>query len=328
MPKKYKPREGSMAFYPRVKAKSIIPKFNSYNGVENDLTVCKPISFYGLKVGMMQITAKDAHKNSSSYGHEIVVPVTVVETPELKVVGARFYKKNKPITGKNTVSEYLNFNSLLLKKIKGKKSTKKKDLEDFLKNKEKADDLVLLCYVDTKLTTIGQKKPVLVEIMLSGNFEDKINYFKEKINKTISISEAFEIDTNLDVKSITKGHGFTGPVKRFGIKIQRPKAQQIQRHVGSIGPWHPATIMHTVPRAGQHGFHNRTSFVKKLLMIEKDPNKVNIKSGFKNYGIVKNPFIIIAGSVPGVSKRVLALRKSNRKPRTKLTLTDLNIITK
>jgi large subunit ribosomal protein L3 len=328
MPKKYKPRAGSMAFYPRVKAKSIIPKFSSYNNLDKDQTICKPVAYYGLKVGMTQVVAKNAHKNTSSYGHEIVVPVTVIETPDLKVCGARFYKKNKPLTGKNAVSELIQFNTLLLKKIKGKKSTKKKELDDFLKQKENADDLVLLCYLDTKQTTIGQKKPVLVEIPLSGKFDDKINYFKEKFNKTIPISEVFEIDTNLDVKSISKGHGFTGPVKRFGIKIQRPKAQQIQRHVGSIGPWHPATIMHTVPRAGQHGFHNRTSYVKKLLMIDTDFNKINPKAGFRNYGVLKNSFVLVAGNVPGPSKRVLALRKSTRKPRTKLTLTDVNIITK
>jgi len=328
MPKKYKPRAGSMAFYPRVRAKSIIPKFNSYNDFEKDQSVCKPVGYYGLKVGMMQVTAKNAHKNTSSYGHEIVVPVTVIETPDLKVSGARFYKKNKPITGKDTVSEFLIFNNLISKKIKGKKSTKKKEVDDFLKNKDKADDLVLLCYVDTSATTIGQKKPILVEIPLSGKFEDKIAYFKDKLNKTIPISEVFDIDTNLDVKSITKGHGFTGPVKRFGIKIQRPKAQQIQRHVGSIGPWHPATVMHTVPRAGQYGFHNRTSYIKKLLVIDSDVTKVNPKAGFKNYGVVKNTYVLLAGNVPGVSKRVVALRKSIRKPRTKLTLTDVNIINK
>jgi len=326
MPKKYKPRAGSMAFYPRVRARSIIPKFNSYNGLEKDESVCKPIAYYGLKVGMMQATAKNAHKNTSSYGHEVVLPVTVIETPDLKVSGARLYKNKKPITGKEAVSEFLKFDNLLLKKIKGKKSNDKKELDAFLKQTEKADDLVLLCYIDTKQTTIGQKKPVLVEIPLSGKFEDKISYFKEKFTKTLPISEVFDVDTNLDVKSISKGHGFTGPVKRFGIKIQRPKAQQIQRHVGSIGPWHPATIMHTVPRAGQHGFHNRVAYMKKLLMIGSDLEKVNPKAGFKKYGVVKNNYILVSGNVPGVTKRVVALRKSTRKPRSKLTVTDVNII--
>ena len=328
MPKKYKPRAGSMGFYPRVRARSIIPKFNSYNSLEKDLTVWKPVAYYGIKVGMMQATAKNAHKNTSSYGHEVVVPVTVVETPELKVAGARLYKNKKPITGKNAVSEILQFNNVISKRITGKKSTKKTEIDDFLKQTENADDLVLLCYVDTKMTTIGQKKPVIVEIPLSGKFADKITYFKEKFNKTLPISEVFDIDTDLDVKSISKGHGYTGPVKRFGIKIQRPKAQQIQRHVGSIGPWHPATVMHTVPRSGQHGFHNRTAYVKKLLMIGTDPSKINPSAGFKNYGVIRNQYILIAGNVPGVSKRIVVLRKSTRKPRSKVTLTDVNIITK
>jgi large subunit ribosomal protein L3 len=175
---------------------------------------------------------------------------------------------------------------------------------------------------------MGQKKPVLVEVPLSGKFEDKIAYFKEKFTKTLPISEVFNVDDDLDVKSISKGHGFTGPVKRFGIKILRPKAQQIQRHVGSIGPWNPSTVMHTVPRAGQHGFHNRVAYVKKLIMIGKELDKINPKAGFKKYGVIKNEFVLIAGNVPGVTKRVVALRKTTRKPRTKLTVTDVNIITK
>jgi len=323
-----KPREGSMAYYPRVRAKDIIPKFDTF-GAFSEQKECKPLSFFGIKVGMTHVMAKDAHKNSSSYGSEIVVPVSIIETPSLKVIGARFYKSNSYVSGKNTTSEFIVFDNSISKTIKGKKSKDKVNhLDIFLKKKDNATDLVLLCALEVKETTTGQKKPIIVEVQLSSNLDEKINYLKEKLNKSITLNEMTKPDTYLDVKSITKGHGYTGPVKRFGIKVQRPKTQQHQRHVGSIGPWHPATIMFTVARAGQHGFHTRTTFNKKLISIESDPTKVNRKGGFENYGVIKNNYALVAGTIPGPSKRVVALRNAIRPQRKMLEVVDINYIAK
>jgi len=323
-----KPRNGSMAFYPRVKAKSIVPKFNTF-GDFSDQKECKPLCYYGVKVGMTHVIAKDAHKNSSSYGQEIAVPVSIIETPALKVVGARLYKLNSSFSGKETICEFLVRDHLLSKRITGNKSKEKQNpVDELLKKKDNADDLVLLCTLDLKSTTVGQKKPIVFEITLSGTFNEKINYLKEKFNKSILINEMVKPDSYLDVKSITKGHGFTGPVKRFGIKVQRPKTQQHQRHVGSIGPWHPATVMFTVARAGQHGFHNRTTFNKKLVSIETDPSKINKKAGFCGYGVVKNNYLLIAGTVPGPAKRVVALRNAIRPTRKITEIVDISYIAK
>lgn len=325
MPRKYKPRAGSMAFYPRVKARSIVPKFKSFGDFSNNSEV-KPLNFFVVKAGMAQVIGKNAHKKTSTYGQEIVTPVTLLDAPDLKVIGARFYKQNKVIFGKKAAFEFLNFDNLVSKTIKGKNSKKTISLDEVLKRKDEADSLVLLCYLDTKKTSTGQKKPVVVEISLSGDYDSQINYLKEKLNKTISVSEVFDVDTYLDTKSISKGHGTTGPVKRFNIKTLRPKHQQIERHVGSIGPWHPATIMYTVPRAGQHGFHNRTAFNKKLLMMDSDTSKVNFKAGLTNYGLLKNNYLVVAGSVPGPVKRVVVLRNAIRPQKSLTELTDIKII--
>jgi len=324
MPRKYKPRAGSMAFYPRVRARSIIPKYKYFLN-EDSKDVVKPLCFFGIKVGMSQVLAKNAHKNSSSYGQEIAIPVSVIEVPDLKVIGVRLYKDNDVIFGKSTVNELISFDNLVSKKIKGKKSTKKIELDKFLENKDKASNLTLIAYLDESKTSTGQKKPIIFEVPLSGTYEAKIEYLKENFLKTISFKDIFKIDTYLDIKSITKGHGFTGPVKRFGIKILRPKAQQIQRHVGSIGPWNPSTVMYTVPRAGQHGFHNRTTFNKKLLIIGND-SKINPKGGFTNYGLIKNNYAVVSGSVPGSVKRVVVIRDAIRPNRSKTELTDIKII--
>ena len=62
------------------------------------------------------------------------------------------------------------------------------------------------------------------------------------------------------------------------------------------------------------GYHNRTEYNKKILKIgtEKEIKNVNPKAGFDNYGIIKNEFVIIAGSVAGPAKRAINLREPIR----------------
>ncbi|MFH0905878.1 MAG: 50S ribosomal protein L3 [archaeon] len=330
MAKKSKPRAGSMAFYPRVRAKSIIPKFSSF--IDLKTADSKPLAFYAIKSKMTHIHAKNMHKNSSTYGQEVSYPVTIVESPDMKVIGARFYKLNSSVLGKSTIYEYVLRDNMVSKKIKGnlksKKENKAKDANLWEKKKDLADSLVLICYVNYKATYAGQKKPVIVEIPLSGTYANQILYFKEKLGKTISVDEVFNKDDYLDVKSITIGHGTEGPVTRFGVKIQRPKAQQAERHVGSVGPWHPATIMYTVARAGQHGFHNRTTFNKRILMMDSDFSKINPTGGFRSCGPIKNKYLLVYGVLPGPSKRVLALRKAVRPQRNSVEITDISYIYK
>lgn len=323
-----KPRSGSMSFYPRVRASSIIPKFNSFGGIEKTIKGAKPLCFYAIKAGSTFVMAKNAKKGASSYGQEISVPVTVVETPDLKVIGARFYKGHNVNAGKKAAFEFSHQDTDFKKRVTGKKQNKTTTLEDALKNKDKADSLVLIATVNYKSTGAGQKKPVIVEIPLTGTYDEQIAYLKEKFNKTIAVDEVFKADDYLDVKSITTGYGTTGVVERFNVKVQRRKANKSQRHVGGINPWHPATIMYTVARAGQYGFHNRTETNKKLIMIDSDFNKVNKKGGFKNYGLLKNKFVLIAGSTPGTTKRVVVLRHTFRPQKQKLEITDINYINK
>jgi large subunit ribosomal protein L3 len=325
MGKRNKPRAGSMAAYPRVRAKNIVAKFRSFVEVPNE---CKPLCFFAFKAGMITAFAKNAKNKSSSYGQKIAVPATVVEAPDLKVVGARFYKDDQSIKKKNAVFDFIVFDKYVKKRILGNKQKQPKIIEDVLKRKDEADSLRLLVYANASATGIGQKKPSILELPLSGTYDQQIEYFKKKINNTIAAEEVVDKDDFLDVKAVSIGHGYTGPVKRFGIKVQRPKTQQIQRHVGSIGPWNPSTVMFTVPRAGQHGFHNRVTFNKRLLMIDKDVSKVLPKSGFKNYGVIKNNYLVIAGNLPGPVKRIVTIRKATRPQRTNLQVSEVEEILK
>jgi len=63
--------------------------------------------------------------------------------------------------------------------------------------------------------------------------------------------------------------------------------------------------MHRVPVAGQMGYHNRTDYNKKIMMISDDPKKINPKGGFLKYGNVKNQYLLFKGTIPGPRKRII-----------------------
>ena len=50
--------------------------------------------FAGFKVGMTHAFIVDYRKRSTTARQEVAVPVTVVEVPPLRIVGARLYGRN------------------------------------------------------------------------------------------------------------------------------------------------------------------------------------------------------------------------------------------
>jgi large subunit ribosomal protein L3 len=56
------------------------------------------------------------------------------------------------------------------------------------------------------------------------------------------------------------------------------------------------------------GFHRRTEYNKRILKIGTDPNMINPAGGFPHYGLVRNTYLIVEGSVIGAVKRPLFLR--------------------
>ncbi|MCX6802947.1 MAG: 50S ribosomal protein L3 [Candidatus Diapherotrites archaeon] len=323
------PRRGALSFYPRVRAKKETPSIKGY-GTEN-----KPLNFLAYKVGMVQALGKNVHKASPSFNHEVVVPATVIECAPLKVFGVRAYEKAEigfialsdviaQNIDKDLKRKILNFgeksqkNSSTEKKASSEKSGADKKhgksieeetytISDFEKELKDIEYFTLLVHTQPEF----KKTPEITEIFLGGTKEQQLAIAKEKLGKELTIEDVFKEGDLLDVKAVTKGKGFQGPVKRFGVRTFRPKHKK-QRVVGSIGPWHPATVMFTVARAGQMGYQNRTEVNKKIIKISKNTSEVNPKAGFKNYGLVKGNYALIFGSLPGPAKRCIALRKSLR----------------
>jgi large subunit ribosomal protein L3 len=62
------------------------------------------------------------------------------------------------------------------------------------------------------------------------------------------------------------------------------------------------------------GFHNRTEYNKRIMLMGNDNERINPAGGFKNYGFVNGEYILLKGSVAGSAKRLIKLRKSVRNP--------------
>ena len=79
---------------------------------------------------------------------------------------------------------------------------------------------------------------------------------------------------------------------------------------------------------GQMGYHKRTEYNKKLLKIgnESEVDLINPDGGFVKYGLVKNNYIVVKGSLPGPSKRLVVLRKGVRNASKDATAPEISYI--
>jgi large subunit ribosomal protein L3 len=296
-------RSGSLQVWPRKRANKILPSVN-WKQVPTEKEGL--LGFIGYKVGMVSIFAKDNTEESMTKGKKIAIPSTILECPSMKIFSVRLYKDGK--VAKDIV---VSNEKELKRKVKVMKEVKKIDeeLKDF-----EFDDLRVLVYSEVKLTSI-KKSPDMIELGLSGSKEEKLAFVKERIGKSISISEVFS-EGLVDVRGVTKGFGFNGPVKRFGISLKASKSEKGRRRPGSIGPWHPSRVTFRVPMAGQTGFHTRLSYNSLILEIGKISEKdINVDGGFHKYGKLKTEYIILRGSIPGPKKRVLLLTQAMRPTR-------------
>lgn len=304
---KHKPRSGSLQFYPRKKAKKETPSFSSFPEVDSEQV--KPLNFFGYKAGMLHGIARDEHKKGVTSGMQVQVPLTVIECPSLRVFGIRAYGKAE--NGTQTLMDVIasKTEKHLARKIAGiQKKKREHSIEALEKRVNEITGIRLLVHTQPYATGIGKKKPAVSELALSGkDIGKQIEYSKQKLGKEISVKEVFQPSQFVDVRAVTTGKGMQGPVKRFGVKTHRPKAKK-QRTVGTLGPWNPSTVMWTVARPGQMGYHSRTEFNKRILAVESEGKKLNPSAGFGSYGAIKNESVLLVGSVPGPVKRLVAMR--------------------
>ncbi|RLI04240.1 50S ribosomal protein L3 [Candidatus Bathyarchaeota archaeon] len=310
--RKSAPRRGSLAFRPRARAKSLVPRIRYWP----ELAEPKLCGFAGYKAGMTYGFVVEDNPSSPNYGKEVFCPITVIDAPPLWVCCVRAYERT--VNGLKTFTEVWSEN--LPKDLDRvltlpKTFSTQEGLKKIEENLDKIAELrVIVCTVPRE-AGVPKKKPDVMEISVGGKtIQEKFDYVKSILGKRVDVSEVFSEGQYVDVAAITKGKGFAGPVKRFGVRILQKKSRKTKRGVGCIGPWKPATVMSTVPRAGQMGFAQRIEFNKRIIKIGSNGSEITPKGGFHRYGVIRGPYILLKGSVPGPPKRLIRLRYAVRGP--------------
>jgi large subunit ribosomal protein L3 len=308
----HRPKRGSLAFSPRKRAKSHIPRFRAWPEVTGEPRLQ---GFAGYKVGMTHVIMIDDTKNSLTQGMEISVPVTVIETPAIRVAAIRAYAEDS--TGEKAVAEVwaADLDPELKRRIpiptSGNTAETLGTIGKMIEEGQVSDIRAVTYTLPKSLTGVPKKTPDIMESGISArDLNTKFEFAKSILGTLVSVTDVFKTGTLVDTAAITIGKGTQGPVKRWGIQLMKGKhsRQGSLRQIGTLGPWHPAHVSWRVPQMGQTGYHQRTEFNKRILKIGSDGEEVTPEGGFLNYGLIRGDYVLIKGSVPGPSKRLIRLR--------------------
>ena len=298
-----------MQYWHRRRAKRHLARLRSAPAYIKEPGISSIVAF---KVGMTHALVSD-DTESPTKGMEVSRACTLLEVPSTEVYGIRLYSNDPNTLYRNTSLEVMNSNSAKRLHIKTVKNDETKVESIRLKLKEFTDATALLASYP-KGMSVGQHHPTRYEAHVGGKtIEEKFDFLSGILGKELKVIDVFKNGEYVDVTAVTKGKGWAGPIKRFGIARQFHKNTGHARHVGTLGPFTPAKVFYTVPQAGQLGFGYRTEHNKRILkMGVRGDGAITPSSGFANYGVVRNDYMIVNGSVPGPAKMLVRVRKSIR----------------
>ncbi len=280
------PRRGSLAYRPRGRADSWIPRVRNWPKVASD----KPtmLGFPAFKAGTVHAITVDDRAKTPNFGKPLFNVSSVLSLPELEVKGVRIYGK---------------VNGAEVALGEGKAMPTGVPLERVVR----VSAMVSVVPADVGLS---QKQPITFELGVGGgDVKSQVDYATGLVGKKVKFAELFKAGMYVDVLGVTKGKGVEGPITRFGVKRKQHKSRKSVRAVGVIGPWHPAAVMYTIARAGQMGFHQRTETGRRILLLGNGKEKpVTPAGGFLHFGVVNGDYAILRGTVPGPARRFVMVR--------------------
>jgi len=352
-------RNGSMGFAPRKRTRHHHGKIRSFPKDDRS----KPVhltAFMGYKAGMTHVVRDVVRPGSKRHQKEVIDAVTIMECPPMTVVGVVGYVETpRGLRALTTVwAEHIS-DECKRRFYKNWYKSKKKAFTNYAKQAADAKGKKLVerdierikryCQVVRVLahSQIGklqlrQKKAHLMEIQLNGgSVADKVAWAKTHLEKEVRVGDVFPVNETIDILGVTKGHGYNGVIKRWGVRRLPKKTHRGNRKVACIGAWHPERVMYTVPRAGQMGYFHRTERNKKIYKVgmgarygtknnattDADPTEKNITplGGFPHYGAVNEDYLMLRGAVMGTKKRAITLRKAMYPPTGRLSGETVNL---
>ncbi|MDE1842202.1 MAG: 50S ribosomal protein L3 [Thaumarchaeota archaeon] len=313
------PRRGSLAYLPRGRAKSMEARIRTWPDAEVEQP--KLLGHAGFKAACMRIASIDDREKTPNFGKQLVGLGTVVVTPPMTIIGIRGYSKDRY----GIDSTFDVYAKDLPKEVSRlfKTKTDEKGLEKAEKSLGIIEELYAIAAILPRKAGLEQKKPYVFEVAVKGgDIAKQFAFLKDLLGKEVKVDQVFQKGSEIDVAAITKGKGIEGPITRWGVKKKQHKSRKSVRALGTLGPISPATIMYSVPRAGQRGFHQRVQYNNRIMIVSNSQNdelKINPPGGYKHFGLVQGDYIILRGSIPGTYRRLVKLRAPVRPKLSKIT---------
>ncbi len=270
----------------------------------------------------------DYRKRSTTAGQEVAVPVTIVEIPPMTAVAARLYRREP--YGRRVVAEVWADGPFgaLDRTLPPHGAGRAEDKAAF--GGTNADEVRLLVHTrPAEVPGVPTKTPELFEVRIGGGkFEEQRALALERLGHDLPVETLTKEGEFVDVIGVTKGKGFQGHTKRWGVKLQPRKNSKHRRMIGTLGPHNPSFVSYRIPQAGQMGYHRRTVYNLRVLKIVKDPKSdpVTPAGGFLHYGEVRAPCLVLHGSLPGPAKRLLRFRAPMRSRVASVEKVDLRYL--
>lgn len=109
------------------------------------------------------------------------------------------------------------------------------------------------------------------------------------------VADVFAAGEKVDVTGITKGHGYTGVVKRWGHHTLRAThgTGPIHRQVGSQGSIDPARVFKNMKMAGHYGSEQATVLNLDVVKVDAEKNLIAVK-----------------GAIPGAKGGIVFIRNT------------------
>ncbi|MGA1974301.1 MAG: 50S ribosomal protein L3 [Conexivisphaerales archaeon] len=305
------PRRGSLAFFPRSRAETHVPRMRTWAQLEIE----KPVlaGYFTFKAGMVHVITADDREKTINFGKPRFNAATVLAVPPMRIYGLRAYEYGDGAY--NVLSDIYDYGDPLFAKAKKKPSTDEQ-FRSLLSVKDKVSEVFALVAVSPKDVGLSEKEPLRMEVAVTGGkVEAQLEFVKGLLGMTISLSGNIAPGTMVDLAAVSKGKGFEGPVTRMGIKRKQHKSRKTIRAVGVLSPWHPHGVMYTVARAGQMGYHQRIEYNHRVLIISSETaSAITPEGGFPHFGLVRGDYVVVKGSVPGPYRRPVVVRLPLRTP--------------